>query len=81
MSGMQEQVARMKVPMQGFAVPHMNLNEAEQKNIEQVPGLAAFEKEHLEKITKHDIGRVAVVPLIEKQLWFENRPECSDIRC
>ena len=37
-------------------------------------GLKAFEKEYLEKITKHDIGREAVVPLIEKQLWFENRP-------
>ena len=64
----------MKVPVQGFAVPNMNSDEAEQENIEQVPGLAAFEKEYLAKITKHDIGREAVVPLIEKQLWFENRP-------
>lgn len=81
MSGMREQAARQKVPMQrfamplqGFAVPHTNSNEAEQENIEQMPGLAVFEKEYLSKITKHDIGREAVVPLIEKQLWFENRP-------
>lgn len=72
-SGMREQAAHWKVPVQGSAVPHINSNEAEQKNIEQVPGLSAFEKEYLEKITKHDIGRLAVVPLIEKQLWFENR--------
>ena len=51
----------------------MNSNEAEQKNVEQVPGLAAFEKEYLEKIAKHNVGREAVVPLIEKQLGVKNR--------
>ena len=66
MSGMREQAARMKVPMQGFAVPHAFSNESKQENVEQMPGLSAFEKEYLEKITKHDIGREAVVPLIEK---------------
>jgi len=73
MSGMREQAARMKVPVQGFAVPHMNSNEDEQENIEQVSGLKAFEKEYLARSGMHDIGREAVVPLIKKQLWFENR--------
>ena len=74
MSGMRAQAAHQEVLVQGSAVLHMNSNEAERENIEQVPGLAAFEKEYLEKVTKHDMGREAVVPLIEKQLWFENRP-------
>ena len=65
LSGMREQAACMRVAMQGFAMPHMNSNEVEQKNIEQMPGLAAFEKEYLAKITKYDMGREAVVPLIE----------------
>ena len=74
MSGMREQAAHLKAPMQGFVVQHAFSDEPEQENVEQVLGIAAFEKEYLEKITKHDIGRGAVVPLIEKQLWFENKP-------
>ena len=31
MSGIWEQAAHLKVPVRGFAVPHMNSNEAEQK--------------------------------------------------
>ena len=57
MSGMREQAARMKVPVQGFAVPHAFSNESGQENVEQMPDLSAFEKEYLAKIPKHDIGR------------------------
>ena len=74
MSGMREQAAHLKAPMPGFVVQHAFSDEPEQENVEQVLGIAAFEKEYLEKITKHDIGRGAVVPMIEKQLWFENKP-------
>lgn len=84
MSGMQEQEARMKVPMQGFAEPHGLSNEPKQENVEQMeqmPGLATFEKEYMAKITKHDIGREAVVPLIGSSCGLRIVLEYSDILC